>query len=100
MSFVSFLHKTVGRENLTAAEAQRVMQLILSGEVTTPQLAAFLVALRMKGETPDELLGFARAMRSCAIPVNARVDGEPLLDTCGTGGDASSPSTFRPWRHS
>ena len=70
-SFVSYLHRAVTRENLTAAEAQAAMDLILDGEATTPLIAALLVALRMKGETPDELLGFARAMRARAVPVQA-----------------------------
>ena len=89
MSFVPYLHKTVGRENLSASEAQAVMDLILTGQASTPLIAAFLVALRMKGETPDELLGFARAMRAKAVPVRPELNGEPLIDTCGTGGDGS-----------
>jgi anthranilate phosphoribosyltransferase len=89
MSFVSYLHKAVNRENLTAAEAQLVMDLILSGQVSTPQLASFLVALRMKGETADEIVGFARAMRAKAVRVHANVNGDALLDTCGTGGDGA-----------
>jgi len=63
------------------------MLAILEGESTTAQIAAFLVALRMKGETPEELLGFARAMREKSARVQVSVDSEPLLDTCGTGGD-------------
>jgi anthranilate phosphoribosyltransferase len=89
MPFVSYLHKTVNRENLSAGEAQLVMELILAGKATTAQLSAFLVALRMKGETADEVVGFARAMRQSAIQVDANVTGEPLLDTCGTGGDGA-----------
>lgn len=89
MSVVEAIHKAVNRENLTVAEAHLAMDRILDGEVSPALIAALLVALRMKGETPDELLGFARAMRLRAVPVNARVDGEPLVDTCGTGGDGS-----------
>jgi anthranilate phosphoribosyltransferase len=89
MSFLSYLHKAVNRENLSAAEAQLVMNLVLSGEVSTAHLAAFLVALRMKGETADEIVGFARAMRDKAARVEVNCDSEPLLDTCGTGGDGS-----------
>jgi anthranilate phosphoribosyltransferase len=87
MSFLPFLHRTANRENLTASDAQRAMELILSGDVTTGQIAGFLVALRMKGETADEILGFARAMRQCSTKVQPMLNGEPLLDTCGTGGD-------------
>jgi anthranilate phosphoribosyltransferase len=79
------LHRVVARENLSAADARQAMLAILNGEASTSQIAAFLVALRMKVETPDELLGFARAMREKAARVE--VDSQPLLDTCGTGGD-------------
>ena len=89
MSFLTYLHKVVGRENLTAGEAQSAMQIILEGQATSPQIAAFLVAERMKGETPDELFGFARAMRSHAVTIQPVPKGEPLIDTCGTGGDGS-----------
>jgi anthranilate phosphoribosyltransferase len=83
-----YLHRVAARENLSTEDALQAMLVILSGEATTPQIAAFLVALRTKGETSDELLGFALAMREKA----ARVDAgpEPLLDTCGTGGDGGS----------
>jgi len=84
-----FLNRVVERANLTALEARSAMGAILAGEATPPQIAAFLVALKMKGETVDELVGFARAMRRVAAPVVARLD-QPLLDTCGTGGDGSA----------
>src|SRR5205085_12098997 len=63
-----------------------------SGESSTAQIAAFLVALRMKGETSGEILGFARAMREKSIRVEHGLNGQNLLDTCGTGGEG--PSTF------
>ncbi|HYL39322.1 MAG TPA: anthranilate phosphoribosyltransferase [Bryobacteraceae bacterium] len=85
-----YLHRVAARENLSAEEARQAMLAVLSGQSSTPQIAAFLVALRMKGETPDELLGFARAMRERAARVEACVDSQPLLDTCGTGGDGGS----------
>lgn len=90
MSFVPYLHKAVARENLTTAEAQAVMDLILDGQASTPLIASFLVAMRMKGETPDELVGFARAMRRKATLIRPELSGEPLVDTCGTGGDGAS----------
>jgi anthranilate phosphoribosyltransferase len=65
------------------------MHAILGGHTSEPQLAAFLIAMRMKGETVDELVGFARAMREMAVPVEHGVEGKTLLDTCGTGGDGA-----------
>ena len=89
MSFISYLHKAVNRENLSIPEAHMVMELILSGEATTAQIAAFLVALRMKGETSDELVGFARAARARSVRVDTGITNEAVLDTCGTGGDGA-----------
>jgi len=67
-----------------AAEAARE---IMAGQATAAQIGALLVALRIKGESTDEITGFARTMRQGATPVPVRA--EPLIDTCGTGGDAS-----------
>src|SRR5579862_8666830 len=85
-----YLHQLAAHQDLSAAEAHRAMLAILDGGATTPQIAAFLMGLRMKGETSDELLGFARAMREKTIRIDACVAPEPLLDTCGTGGGAGS----------
>src|ERR1022692_2263058 len=82
-----YLHRIAARENLSSEDARHAMLAILSGDATTPQIAAFLIGLRTKGETADELLGFARAMREKASGVDA--GPEPLLDTCGTGGDGA-----------
>jgi anthranilate phosphoribosyltransferase len=89
MSLIPFLHRVSERYDLTCEEAFEAMDAILNGRASPPQIAGFLVALRMKGETVEELVGFARAMRRMAQPVDARVDGSPLLDTCGTGGDGA-----------
>jgi len=89
MPFLSYLQKVVGRENLTSAQAQDLMGLILRGDVTTAQISALLVALRMKGETPEELVGFARGLRAKSIKVDSGFRNEPVLDTCGTGGDGA-----------
>ena len=78
--------KLVEGRSLTEGEAQQVMAQIMDGEATPAQLGAFLVALRMKGESPEEILGMVRAMRAKAVAVQA---GGDLLDTCGTGGDSS-----------
>jgi anthranilate phosphoribosyltransferase len=85
-----FLHKLAANEDLSAGEAHQAMLAILSGAVTTPQICEFLTGLRTKGETSDELLGFARAMREKTIRIDASVAPEALLDTCGTGGGAGS----------
>jgi anthranilate phosphoribosyltransferase len=84
MSLIPFLHQVAGRSDLSAADAQAAMGIILSGDASPAQIAAFLVALRMKGESVGELAGFARAMRQAARTVHAP---GPLIDTCGTGGD-------------
>lgn len=89
MSLVAFLHRVAEHGNLSSSEALEAMQVILSGDASPAEIAGFLVALRMKGETAEELAGFARAMRRMAEPVDPRLNGEPLLDTCGTGGDGS-----------
>jgi anthranilate phosphoribosyltransferase len=78
--------RLVERRDLSAAEAEAVLRTIMGGEATPAQIGALLVALRMKGETIDEVEGFARAMRSLARPTGIAGDGA-LLDTCGTGGD-------------
>jgi len=73
--------------SLSMAEASQVMEEIMSGEVTPAQFGAFVTALRIKGESVDEIVGLARVMRTKAIPVSVAT---PTVDTCGTGGDASS----------
>ncbi|MER3449088.1 MAG: anthranilate phosphoribosyltransferase, partial [Chloroflexota bacterium] len=76
--------KITAGENLSAAEAAEVMAEIMDGSATPAQVGAFLVGLRMKGETADEITGMARVMRARC----RRVDGlTGLVDTCGTGGD-------------
>jgi anthranilate phosphoribosyltransferase len=90
MPLLSHLERLAARENLSAADAEAAMQQILNGAVAPAQIAGFLMALRVKGETVDELVGFARAMRRMAVPLNVSVEGETLLDTCGTGGDGAS----------
>ena len=89
MSLLVYLERVIEREDLSPADALAAMETILSGQASHLQIAAFLVALRMKGETVDELVGFARAMRRMAVRVDPKLSGEPLLDTCGTGGDSS-----------
>ena len=88
----------VDRRDLTRIEAAAAMEAIMSGGATSAQIAAFLTALRMKGETVEELIGFAQVMRQKAAKIRTRgeevaaltgTDREMLIDTCGTGGDAT-----------
>ena len=75
--------------SLHRAQAREVMEIILRGQATEAQIAALLTALHSKGETVDELVGFAEAMRAHARPIFSPADQRPspLVDTCGTGGD-------------
>ncbi len=79
------LRKVVSGENLTRLEAYRVMNEMMEGKVTPSQIASLLTSLRMKGETVEELIGFAQGMRSHATRVYH--DLPHAVDTCGTGGD-------------
>src|SRR2546428_5860725 len=80
------LLRLTAREALTADEAAEAMRVVMSGEASPGQIGGFLMALRRKGETVDELDGLARTTLSFANPVNAP---KPVIDTCGTGGDRS-----------
>jgi anthranilate phosphoribosyltransferase len=77
----------VGGKSLSMEQAASAMTEIMDGQVTPAQFGAFVTALRMKGETSEEIAGMARVMRDKAIPV--RTDGM-VVDTCGTGGDNAS----------
>jgi len=93
------LHRIVThRESLSREEARAVMGEVLSGKCTDAQIAALLVGLHMKGETVEEIVGFAEAIRAAATPIPVRnhsvldasgTGRESLVDTCGTGGDAA-----------
>ena len=76
----------VDRGDLSFDQAQQSMQEIMTGEATPAQIGAFLTALRLKGETIDEITAFATVMRKHSVRINPRVDGR-TVDTCGTGGD-------------
>ncbi|MFH1540722.1 MAG: anthranilate phosphoribosyltransferase [Elusimicrobiota bacterium] len=91
--------KVVQRENLTEKEATDVMTEIMTGKATEPQIASFITALRMKGETIDEITGCAKVMKEHATKIivkkhvadaerdETNIDWETIVDTCGTGGD-------------
>jgi anthranilate phosphoribosyltransferase len=89
-SIKTLLHTVVGGHSLTEDQAQEAMRALLAGESTPVLTAAFLTALRMKGETVEELTGFARAMRAAALTVPIEDRYRPVLDTCGTGGNGTS----------
>ena len=81
---IESIARLVRRQDLTEDEAAAAFEIIVRGDATPSQIAGFLVALRMKGESAEEIAGFARTARAMATPIE--VDGA-LLDTCGTGGD-------------
>ncbi|HEY1264496.1 MAG TPA: anthranilate phosphoribosyltransferase [Terriglobales bacterium] len=93
------LHRiAMHRQSLSRDEARAVMTEVLSGQCSDSQIAALLVGLKMKGETVEEIVGFAEAIRAAATPLNLRnhstvdvsgTERDALVDTCGTGGDAS-----------
>ena len=95
---VEAIRALVERRDLSRLEAAGAMEAIMSGGATHAQAAAFLTALRMKGETVEELIGLAEVMRLKVVRVRTRreveaslagTDREMLIDTCGTGGDAT-----------
>ena len=79
------IKKIIMKENLTEKEAISSMNEIMSGASSAAQIGGFLIGLRMKGETAEEITGFARAMRQNAVSV--RLKSDYAIDTCGTGGD-------------
>src|SRR3954463_15311688 len=86
MSLREALGKLVLKEDLTREEANAAMRSLVDGDATPSQIAAFAVALRMKGETPEEIAGLAEVMREAATRVDA---GSDVVDVVGTGGDGS-----------
>ena len=86
MAFLLYLHRVAEGGTLTRVESFEAMSAILEGQATTAQIAGFLVAIKMRGEVAEEIVGLSQAMRARMIPVEG-LEGEALLDTCGTGGD-------------
>lgn len=86
--FKETISRLIDRNDLSAGEAESVMNAIMEGKATPAQVSGFLVAMRMKGETPEEIAAFARSMREHAITARP-VTGKMLVDTCGTGGDGA-----------
>jgi len=81
------INQLIQGESLHAEQAEAVMDEVMRGQATPAQIAGFLVALRLKGETVDEIVGCARAMRRAAVAV--RPARSSVIDTCGTGGDGA-----------
>lgn len=81
------IQQLIDGQDLDRGAARGTMDQIMSGGATDAQIGAFLIALRCKGETVDEIAGFAEAMREKATPIGG--GREPMIDTCGTGGDGS-----------
>src|SRR3954466_8229680 len=80
------LVKLMEKQSLTRDEAEATMAVIMEGQATPALIAAFLVALRLKGETEDEMAGFVTVMRPHGVHVEGP-DGAILVDPCGPGGD-------------
>ena len=85
--FPELIEKLGRHEDLTTDEAAAAMSEVMEGRAGGAQLAGLLIALAMKGERPEEIVGLARTMRAHAVPISRRYDR--LFDTCGTGGDRS-----------
>jgi len=88
MDIKAALQTVLERQDLSLAQMRTVMRLIMSGQVTDAQLGGFLIALRCKGETVDEITAAAQVMRELAEPVH--ISGAHVIDTCGTGGDGAN----------
>jgi len=88
MTIQEALNDLLAYKDLSSLDMQTVMRSIMSGEVSAAQIAGFMVALRMKGETVDEIAAAAQVMRDLSSKV--LIDVDTLVDTCGTGGDGSS----------
>lgn len=84
-----FIAKTINKTDLTAAEAEEAMNIIMTGQATPAQIGAYLVALRMKGETIPEITGSVRAMRDNGVKVKLADSNERIYDIVGTGGDGA-----------
>ncbi len=84
-----FIAKAINRSDLSAVEAEEAMNIIMTGQATPAQIGAYLVALRMKGETIAEITGSVRAMRANAVRVELAPSDQPVYDIVGTGGDGA-----------
>ena len=81
------LEKVIAGESLSFNEAHQVMYSIMSGNENNSKIASLLTALKIKGETSEEVAGFVKAMREKVIPI--KYNNDKVIDVCGTGGDSS-----------
>lgn len=88
MTIQQALQTLLNKQNLSATDMREVMRIIMTGQATDAQIAGFLIALRCKGETIDEIAAAVEVMRELASKVD--VTGEHVIDTCGTGGDGAN----------
>lgn len=84
-----FIAKVINSQNLTDEEAEAAMTVIMTGQATQAQIGAYLAALRMKGETVEEITGSVRAMRAVGLKVPVKDHSTPIYDIVGTGGDGA-----------
>ena len=84
-----FIAKVINRQNLTMEEAEQAMNIIMTGQATQAQIGAYLVTMRMKGETIEEITGSAKAMRANAVKLTLPAEIKPVYDIVGTGGDGA-----------
>src|SRR5690606_3574144 len=88
MNIQQAIQQILDRKDLEPGDMRHVMQAIMTGECTPAQIAGFLIGLRMKGESVEEITAAAEVMRELSTKVN--VNNEHLVDTCGTGGDGAN----------
>ncbi len=88
MNIQTAIQTVLDKKDLSRQQMRDVMRIIMSGEATPAQIAGFLIALRCKGETIEEIVAAAEVMRSLATKVD--IQGEHIIDTCGTGGDGAN----------
>ena len=88
MNYAQMLSRLIDHNNLSFADMRELMAAIMNGQLTPAQIAAALIALRVKGETVDEIAAAAQVMRELSTKVNVKPNTH-LIDTCGTGGDGA-----------
>ncbi len=86
--YSQLLEQVIARTDLSSEDMEAIMNQMMQGELTQAQIGAFLVGMRMKGETPTEIAAAAAIMRKHATPIDTR--GQQVVDTCGTGGDGAN----------